>query len=66
MQGATPLLNNPKSILVTGTNSGIGRATAEYLASQGFHVYAGARNTAALEDLCKNPNITPVKLDVTN
>ena len=58
--------NNPKSILITGANSGIGQATAEYLVSQGFHVYAGARNTTALEDLCKNSNITPVKLDVTN
>lgn len=55
-----------KSILVTGANSGIGLATAQYLASQGFHVYAGARNTASLEELCKNPNVTPVKLDVTN
>ena len=55
-----------KSILVTGANSGIGLATAQYLASQGFHVYAGARNTATLEDLCKTPNITPVQLDVTN
>ncbi len=58
--------DNPKSILVTGTNSGIGQATAEYLASHGFHVYAGARNIAALKDLCKNQNITPVRLDVTN
>jgi len=58
--------NSSKSILVTGANSGIGQATAEYLVSHGFHVYAGARNTVDLEDLRKNPNITPVKLDVTN
>jgi NAD(P)-dependent dehydrogenase (short-subunit alcohol dehydrogenase family) len=58
--------DNAKAILVTGANSGIGRAAAEYLASHGFHVYAGARNTSALEDLRGNPNITPVKLDVTN
>jgi len=55
-----------KSILVTGASSGIGRATAEYLALHEFHVYAGARNTNDLEDLCKKPNITPVKLDVTS
>ncbi|MGD0020875.1 MAG: SDR family oxidoreductase [Smithellaceae bacterium] len=58
--------NGSKSILVTGANSGIGQAMAEYLVSQGFHVYAGARNTVDLENLRKNPNITPVKLDVTN
>jgi NAD(P)-dependent dehydrogenase (short-subunit alcohol dehydrogenase family) len=55
-----------KSVLVTGANSGIGLATAQYLTSQGFHVYAGARNIAALESLLNNSNITPVKLDVTN
>ena len=56
--------NNHQAILVTGANSGIGRATSEYLASQGFHVYAGARNTDTLKDLCENRNITPVQLDV--
>lgn len=60
------MLNDLRSILVTGANSGIGLATAQYLASQGFHVYAGARNIATLEGLYKNSNITPVKLDVTN
>ena len=33
-----------KSILVTGTTTGIGRNLAEKLASNGHHVYAGARN----------------------
>ncbi len=55
-----------KAVLVTGANSGIGLATSAYLVSRGFHVYAGARNTDLLKDLCKNPNIIPVKLDVTN
>jgi NAD(P)-dependent dehydrogenase (short-subunit alcohol dehydrogenase family) len=58
--------NDFKSILVTGAGSGIGLATVQHLASRGFHVYAGARNTAALEDLFKNQNITPITLDVTN
>jgi NAD(P)-dependent dehydrogenase (short-subunit alcohol dehydrogenase family) len=59
-------MNNQKAVLITGANSGIGLATAEYLAVQGFHVYAGARVTRTLEGLSKNLNITPVKLDVTN
>jgi NAD(P)-dependent dehydrogenase (short-subunit alcohol dehydrogenase family) len=62
----SPILNNQKSVFITGASSGIGLATAEYLAVQGFHVYAGARVTRTLEGLSKNLNITPVKLDVTN
>jgi short-subunit dehydrogenase len=61
-----PIDNRQKSILVTGANSGIGLATAEYLAVKGFHVYAGARDTRSLEALSKIPNITAIKLDVTN
>ena len=55
-----------KSILITGANSGIGRAAAEYLSSHGFHVYAGARGGDSLEQLSTIPNVTPVKLDVTS
>ncbi|MFZ1980357.1 MAG: SDR family oxidoreductase, partial [Smithella sp.] len=60
------MMNNKKSVLITGASSGIGFATAEYLAAQGFHVYAGARDLSTLEGLSKNLNITHVKLDVTN
>jgi NAD(P)-dependent dehydrogenase (short-subunit alcohol dehydrogenase family) len=59
-------MNNQKSVLITGASSGIGFATAEYLAAQGFHVYAGARDMSTPEGLSKNSKITPVKLDVTN
>jgi NAD(P)-dependent dehydrogenase (short-subunit alcohol dehydrogenase family) len=57
---------NQRAVFVTGANSGIGWAVSDYLASQGFYVYAGARNTDTLKDLCKNQNIFPVKLDVTS
>ncbi|MGA3279521.1 MAG: SDR family oxidoreductase [Smithella sp.] len=62
----SPIMNNQKSVLITGASSGIGFATAEYLAAQGFHVYAGARDMSTPEGLSKNSKITPVKLDVTN
>lgn len=54
-----------KTVLVTGASSGIGLTTTQYLASRGFHVYAGARNPDDLADCRRQANITPVKLDVT-
>jgi short-subunit dehydrogenase len=54
-----------KYILITGASTGIGRATTEYLASNGFGVYAGARKQKDLEDLDKIDNVVGIKLDVT-
>lgn len=54
-----------KSVLVTGASSGIGRHLAETLASQGHHVYAGARKDEDLAALNAIENITAVRLDVT-
>ncbi len=54
-----------KSILVTGASTGIGRNLAETLASNGYHVYAGARKQKDLDALNAIENITAVKLDVT-
>lgn len=56
-----------KSVVITGASTGIGRATAEYLASQGWKVFAGVRKQADGDVLkAANPDIHPVILDVTN
>lgn len=58
-----------KTLLVTGTNRGIGEALVKELLAQGAaRIYATARNPASLEALvAQAPNVVvPVQLDVTN
>lgn len=52
-------------VLVTGCSSGIGRATAIYLAQRGWRVYASARR---LEDIAslQTERLVPLVLDVTD
>src|SRR3954449_7197906 len=40
-----------EAVLITGCSSGIGRATAGYLAQRGYTVYASARKLDAIRDL---------------
>lgn len=56
---------NQKVALVTGASSGIGKATAELLAKNGYYVFAIARRTQRLEAI-RSVNIEPITLDVTN
>jgi NAD(P)-dependent dehydrogenase (short-subunit alcohol dehydrogenase family) len=51
------------AVVITGTSTGIGRATAEWLAGRGFHVFAGVRNAA---DAPERSNIRPLVIDVTD
>ena len=55
-------------VVVTGTSTGIGAATARHLAQNGFHVFAGVRQAedgAALR--AEDPErVTPLILDVTD
>ena len=52
-----------KSVLITGTNRGLGRALVEEALARGAsRVYAAARRPIAYDD----PRVTPVTLDVTS
>ena len=62
---AEPSGDQARAVLITGASSGIGKRTAELLASKGYVVYAGARKQADLAALNKIENIKAVKLDVT-
>ncbi|MEQ9315768.1 MAG: SDR family oxidoreductase [Henriciella sp.] len=54
-----------KTVVITGASTGIGRAASEYLASQGWKVFAGVRKHSDGEPLKKaHSNIQPVILDV--
>ena len=69
-------MSTEKTILITGSNSGFGRLTAETLARQGHNVYASMRESAGknataaaeLKELAaaSNLNLTVVDLDITD
>lgn len=52
-----------KTVLVTGASAGIGKATAIYLAQNGYKVYGAARRTDKLAEL-KEHGVIPITLDV--
>ena len=54
-----------KTVLITGASSGIGKATAVYLAQNGYVVYGAARRADKLQAL-KEYGIKPLTLDVTD
>jgi NAD(P)-dependent dehydrogenase (short-subunit alcohol dehydrogenase family) len=54
-----------RAVLITGCSSGIGRATAERLASRGYTVYATARHVETIADL-EGRGCRVLALDVTD
>lgn len=57
-----------KTVVITGASTGIGRASAEYLASKGWVVFAGIRNLEDADALraVNAGDIRPLLLDVTD
>ncbi|MBB6146819.1 NAD(P)-dependent dehydrogenase (short-subunit alcohol dehydrogenase family) [Silvibacterium bohemicum] len=54
-----------KSVLITGTSSGIGEATAQYFLKRGWRVFATARQPEKLGAWSHTEQVIPVPLDVT-
>ena len=51
-----------KVVLITGTSSGMGKVTSEFLAENGYVVYAGSRDA---NNMVAYGNLHPIYLDVT-
>lgn len=55
-----------KTIFITGTSTGLGKATAKLFHSKGWNVIATMRNPETEAELTQLGNITLLPLDVTN
>jgi NAD(P)-dependent dehydrogenase (short-subunit alcohol dehydrogenase family) len=56
----------PRSVLITGCSSGIGRAAAERFSAEGWRVFATMRNPADGAALANLPGLTLLALDVSS
>lgn len=59
-------MSQNKPILVTGASSGIGKMITDYLAQNGYLVYACARKQNDIASLNEIDNVVSFRLDVTN
>jgi NAD(P)-dependent dehydrogenase (short-subunit alcohol dehydrogenase family) len=55
-----------KTVLITGASTGIGYATGQFLAAQGWRVLAGARKQEDIDRLSNENGVIGFALDVTN
>lgn len=55
-----------KTIFITGTSTGIGKATAIFFQKKGWHVIATMRNPEKETELAELENVTILPLDVTS
>lgn len=64
----TGSLSPTKSVVITGSSTGIGHACALHLEHLGWQVFAGVRKASDAEDLQRSagPRLTPIFLDVTD
>ena len=57
---------NPETIFITGSSSGLGRAAAKLFASRGWKVIATMRNPEKEKELAKLSGVVLFSLDITN
>ncbi|MDZ8261488.1 SDR family NAD(P)-dependent oxidoreductase [Nostoc sp. ChiQUE01b] len=59
--------SNKGAVVITGTSTGLGRATALLLDKQGYRVFAGVRTEKDAESLrqAASGNLTPIIMDIT-
>jgi len=55
-------MSTPKVILITGTSSDLGLATAVLFAEKGYKVYATMRNLRKKDDLLKAAEEPPIRM----
>lgn len=55
-----------KTILITGTSSGLGKSTAKYFAAMGWNVAATMRSPQKEMELTRLDNVRTIKMDVTD
>ena len=55
-----------KSVLITGSSSGIGACAVELFSKNDYRVFAGYRSGDDEKVLAQHSNVTPIRIDVTN